>query len=82
MPIFDFKCKCGHVEEKLIPRDGPVPEHCDTPMEKLISSPSRFIFKGSGFYATDHGKQGYGLNKAERKVRVNRELKERGMAAI
>jgi len=82
MPIYDFRCKCGHTEEGLQKQEAPNPKHCNEPMERVISAPCRFIFKGEGFYATEYGKQAYGLNAAQRKTRSNRELKERGLSTI
>ena len=77
MPIHDFECECGHTEERIVPRETVV-KHCGKAMKRLISSPGRIIFKGLGFYATEYGKQGYGLSTEERNTRSNRELKNRG----
>lgn len=79
MPIHEYRCECGHEEEKL---NGETPQHCGDVMQRLISRPARFIFKGLGFYATEYGDQAYGLNAVERKQRSNRELRDRGYGPL
>ncbi|MBN1355217.1 zinc ribbon domain-containing protein [bacterium] len=69
MPTYEYECsQCGHVFEKFqkmsdVPlRDCPL---CGGRVRRLIGTGSGIIFKGSGFYATDHGRsttpQGKGL---------------------
>jgi len=53
MPLYEYVCKkCGRIVEALHKVNDPPPE-CHGPMKKLISK-SSFIFKCSGFYATDY----------------------------
>ncbi len=59
MPLYEYKCKqCGHRFELIQsfsaedPKECPV---CHGPVERLISTPARAHFKGSGFYSTDYG---------------------------
>lgn len=82
MPIYEYECGCGHTEERLGCFADLPPSHCETRMTRLVSAPGRILFMGLGFYATEYGKQGYNLNTAERKIRVNRELRNRGFPII
>jgi putative FmdB family regulatory protein len=59
MPLYEYKCKkCGHRFELIQsfsaedPKECPV---CQGEVERLISTPARAHFKGSGFYSTDYG---------------------------
>ena len=58
MPVYNFKCAvCGEVFEKLLPLnhngDQPTCPNGHRQAERLYSAPA-IVFKGSGFYATDH----------------------------
>jgi putative FmdB family regulatory protein len=59
MPLYEYKCKkCGHRFERIQSfsaedvKECPV---CQGEVERLISTPARAHFKGSGFYSTDYG---------------------------
>ena len=57
MPLYEYECEtCGiHFERKERMNDKPLkvcPE-CSGPVHRLIQ-PVGVIFKGSGFYCTDH----------------------------
>ena len=59
MPLYEYKCKqCGHRFELIQSfsaenaKECPV---CHGEVERLISTPARPHFKGSGFYSTDYG---------------------------
>ena len=62
MPLYEFRCPSGHNFEKFYrsissaPSDEKCPE-CGQMAGRLIS-PAGLIFKGSGFYITDYGKDG------------------------
>lgn len=62
MPTYEYECKtCGHRFEKSQSMTAaPLKKcpKCDKEVRRLISSGSGFIFKGSGFYATDYRKGG------------------------
>jgi putative FmdB family regulatory protein len=68
MPTYEYRCPDGHVFEKFQkmaekPRAKcPV---CGKPAVRMISGGSGLVFKGSGFYITDYGKDGKGPRKAE-----------------
>jgi putative FmdB family regulatory protein len=58
MPIYTYRCEnCGvQFERQQSFTDGPLktcPE-CRKKTLKKVITPTRIIFKGSGFYATDH----------------------------
>jgi putative FmdB family regulatory protein len=61
MPIYEYQCKkCGHIFEKFQSvNDPPITTCpiCHGEAKRIISSPAGFIFKGSGFYATDYKKK-------------------------
>jgi putative FmdB family regulatory protein len=68
MPTYEYQCPEGHVFEKFQkitekPRARcPV---CGKPAARKISGGAGLLFKGSGFYITDYGKDGKGPRKPE-----------------
>jgi putative FmdB family regulatory protein len=60
MPTYEYVCKsCGHLFEIVQSmRDDPLREcpECGGELRKVFAPPA-ITFKGSGFYATDHGKK-------------------------
>ncbi len=78
MRIFDFRCTvCGIEQEKFV--NGDAPMHCGEEMDKLLSFRGAFVFKGTGFYATEWGRQEYNLEPTHQAQRAARELKDLGM---
>jgi putative FmdB family regulatory protein len=59
MPIYEYRCDKGHTFE-VIQRmtEDPVTScsTCEAPVQRVFH-PVAVHFKGSGFYATDYGKQ-------------------------
>ncbi len=63
MPTYEYECtKCGHRFERFQKMsDPPVSTcpQCKGKVKRLISGGSGLIFKGSGFYITDHRSESY-----------------------
>jgi putative FmdB family regulatory protein len=63
MPTYEFRCPEGHEFEQFYrsisasPRDVACPV-CGKLAERLMSAGGGLVFKGSGFYITDYGKDG------------------------
>jgi putative FmdB family regulatory protein len=63
MPTYDFDCPSGHRFEKFYRKmtdavtELPCPE-CGVIAVRRISGGAALLFKGSGFYITDYGKDG------------------------
>jgi putative FmdB family regulatory protein len=63
VPTYEFRCPDGHDFEHFFPRISdaasvmPCPT-CGVPGERRISAGGGLLFKGSGFYITDYGKDG------------------------
>jgi putative FmdB family regulatory protein len=68
MPTYEYECPEGHAFEKFQkisdkPRAKcPV---CGKPGTRKISGGAGLVFRGSGFYITDYGKDGKGPRKPE-----------------
>jgi putative FmdB family regulatory protein len=68
MPTYDYQCSAGHNFEKInkmseSPRvKCPI---CGKPATRQISGGAGLVFKGTGFYITDYGKDGKGARKAD-----------------
>jgi putative FmdB family regulatory protein len=59
MPTYDFKCPDGHLfEEFQSMNEEPIAKcpTCGKDGQRLISTGSALMFKGSGFYITDYKK--------------------------
>jgi putative FmdB family regulatory protein len=58
MPLYEYQCKkCGHKFERIQSFSAPDEKECPVcqgEVERLISTPARPHFKGSGFYSTDY----------------------------
>ena len=62
MPTYEFRCPDGTIVERVfkiseVPETIPSP-HGDGVAVRVISGGAGLIFKGSGFYITDYGKDG------------------------
>ncbi len=67
MPLYEFRCPKGHDFERFYRSIGTAPTEvlcpeCGALAERRLSA-AGLVFKGSGFYITDYGKDG---KKAER----------------
>lgn len=66
MPTYEYVCAKGHVFERIQKmNDKPVAKcpECGAKAARKISGGQGLIFKGSGFYITDYGKDGKGPRK-------------------
>jgi putative FmdB family regulatory protein len=70
MPTYEYVCKaCGHLFEIVQSmRDDPLTEcpECGGELRKVFAPPA-ISFKGSGFYATDHGKKAKPSDSTDKK---------------
>ncbi|MDQ6769069.1 MAG: zinc ribbon domain-containing protein [Gemmatimonadota bacterium] len=63
MPTYEFRCPKGHDFEKFYRSIGSAPSEvacpaCGSISERQLSAGGGLVFKGSGFYITDYGKDG------------------------
>ncbi len=66
MPTYEYVCANGHAFERIQKmNDKPVAKcpECGAKAARKISGGQGLIFKGSGFYITDYGKDGKGPRK-------------------
>lgn len=63
MPTYEYQCPLGHEFElfqRMTDRPRAKCPECGRPAARRISGGAGLIFKGSGFYITDYGKDGKG----------------------
>ena len=83
MPTYEYRCPDGHEFEQFVQKislassELPCPV-CGKASERRISAGGGFVFKGSGFYITDYGKDGKKdqrdhADKAERAIAAKAE---------
>ncbi len=69
MPTYEYQCPQGHRFEKfqkMTDKPGAKCPSCGKPAARLISGGAGLVFRGSGFYITDYGKDGKGPRKPEK----------------
>ena len=63
MPTYEYRCPAGHDFEKFVQKmsdaqsELPCPQ-CGVVAGRRVSAGGGLLFKGSGFYITDYGKDG------------------------
>lgn len=62
MPTYEFRCPDGTIIERIfkiseVPNEVPTPDGSGV-ATRIISGGAGLLFKGSGFYITDYGKDG------------------------
>jgi len=66
MPTYAYKCRdCGHtfdIVQKMTEDTLAICPRCGGRLRKIFAAPA-IAFKGSGFYATDHGKGSKGRDE-------------------
>jgi putative FmdB family regulatory protein len=63
MPTYEYRCPDGHDFEKFVQKISMASSELPCPVcgkiaERRISAGGGLVFKGSGFYITDYGKDG------------------------
>ena len=68
MPTYHYRCPAGHdfdKFEKITARGRARCPTCGRVAARQISGGAGLVFKGSGFYITDYGKDGKGARRPE-----------------
>jgi putative FmdB family regulatory protein len=68
MPTYEYECPEGHTFEKfqkMTDRPRAKCPACGKPAVRKISGGVGLVFRGSGFYITDYGKDGKGPRQPE-----------------
>ncbi len=80
MPTYEYECeKCGHkfeVFQSITAEPLKKCPKCNGKIRRLIGTGAGLIFKGSGFYATDHRSKDYKKKVREEKAGGKEEKKE------
>ena len=82
MPTYEFRCPDGTIVERIfkmsdVPAEIPSPNG-DGVATRMISGGAGLLFKGTGFYITDYGKDG---KKDQRAATASAESKSDGQPA-
>ena len=63
MPTYEFRCPAGHAFDRLMKMSESVPElpcpECGATAVRQVSGGAGLVFKGSGFYLTDYGRNAH-----------------------
>ena len=85
MPVYTYRCEsCGvQFERQQAFTDAPLktcPE-CRKKALKKVITPTRIVFKGSGFYATDHKSPSGDTSHAKTSAKMEKTEKKESSAA-
>jgi len=67
MPTYEYRCPKGHafdLFQRMSDEPGASCPECGAVAERILSGGAGFIFKGAGFYITDHRSDAYKKAKA------------------
>jgi putative FmdB family regulatory protein len=84
MPTYDYRCPDGHQFEKfqkITDKARAKCPVCGKPATRVISGGAGLVFRGSGFYITDYGKDGKGPRKAEEKPAAEKPAESKSESA-
>ena len=63
MPTYEFRCPAGHTFDRFMKMSESVPElpcpDCGQTAQRQVSGGAGLVFKGSGFYLTDYGRNAH-----------------------
>jgi putative FmdB family regulatory protein len=80
MPTYEYECeKCHHLFEqvqKITDEPVKVCPICGGKIKRLISGGGGFLFKGNGFYITDHRSESYKKRKKEETGSITKDEKK------
>src|SRR6266550_1097602 len=83
MPLYEFRCPNGHEFEQFYRSIGTASSEAKCPVCGAVSqrmmSTAGLVFKGSGFYITDYGKDG---KKAEREATAAKDKADAKSTAV
>ena len=81
MPVYTFQCEnCGVRFERLMGFNDPVLTYCPECNKKALRkvyTPVGIVFKGSGFYSTDHRSSSGSFNRTSKSSESNLETEKK-----
>lgn len=81
MPVYTFQCEnCGVRFERLMGFNDPVLTYCPECNKKALRkvyTPVGIVFKGSGFYSTDHRSSSGSFNRTSKSSESGSETEEK-----